>query len=210
MPDNFFFDPFTWKKNAEIQIYEIPENFPKCRHLLHNISTGKMAIAEFIPFSSNRIPKLGYIEKFFDHPYDAPSVICNVMLKNVLLLEDGTLWKIYPPQTRGKSFDQWWNDIKIDEPDPQFFFTMASWKQFQHVQAYFYEEDPAMTSTYLAGQITPRVYLLENQTRGEYAYATPLTFAELIDLYLEYAKIFLIEKVSGTDFGSLGLTPTVK
>jgi|LakMenE18May11ns_1017448.scaffolds.fasta_scaffold9905273_2 hypothetical protein len=191
LEDHFFFDPQTWKDLSEIQIYEIKEElFPGYKHILENIQTGQKVFAKFIPVGSEPIPKLEYAGQFLNHPIKNASKIClrPHFDSQAVILEDETIWLIIPTQLNEQSWKEWWNNEEIQQPDDPFIFPTSSWQKGDRIQIYFYEKNNynALHDLYLPEQ-KESIFLLENQTKNQLAYAKNISVAEWTDLCMNYA-----------------------
>lgn len=190
LDNSYFFDPRSWESNVAIQIYEVKDAiFCEYRHLFMNVATGKKAYAEFIPFGTRHVPKLAFVSKFLEFPLGQPSKICNnEFIKDIVILNDDSIWRVFPAEKKFRSFEQWWNNIKIDQPDSPFVFSVDSWERDDSIQLYFYEEDLEINSIYDHHNRKTGLYLIENLSRGQLAYTRPLTVMQLVNLYVEYAR----------------------
>jgi hypothetical protein len=179
LDESYFFDIKNWKKDAVIQVSKVNKTlYPDFEYVLTHLETQEKVLAKPIPYASQPIPKIEYLLPMLEFPYKAPMCIWrNVFqVNNIILLEDGTFWKLSQFHPNVRSLTEWWYGVQIEQPDPCFVFYLSNWKISDVVQLYRYETETSK-----------EVYAIENLTRGNFAYVTPISLDVLCDLYNSYA-----------------------
>ena len=180
--DHFFFIPGNWGNQHHIQVYESSEKYFKDYHyILENLTTHEKVFARPISSLLN-LPKMSYIRDFLENPLGGDTTIASNQhwLENVIILDDKMIWKILPCCINSPSFEDWLQGIPVDQPDFAFTFNLSTWQKTDTIQAFFLEECNDHQSQ--------RVYLLENCSRNQFAFAVPISLIEFADLYHTYAE----------------------
>lgn len=191
LDDNYYFDPRTWKGDCQIQVYgSSGEFFPNYTHIVENMKTGQKAFAQFIPFGGKIIPKLEFAARFFDHPYgEEIKILSNQsFMKNTLILDNQTIWAVFPAGQRPQSWSDWWNSIYPDQPDLPFMANLASWSLEDKLQIYYDEvSDCNLSTVYNSNCEKKGLFLIVNQSKIQMAFAKPISLIEFANFYRIYS-----------------------
>ena len=126
---------------------------------------------------------LDFCNKFFSHPLGKARNIINECYKNILILEDHTIWHITVAEKMPGWFTCWWEGKEIVESDEQFVTSLSSWGINDSVQIYFCPIERPANSLYDRNRRNTVFHLVENLSKNEFAYCKPLTLLELEHLY---------------------------
>ena len=186
LDDNFFFDLSTWTPQTEVQVYKASnEIFSGFSYILENITTGEKAFAEFIPFGTQLIPRLEFVNAFY--PLGNESELAYQTNFNIFILKDDSIWKIFSIENNKPTWSEWWHNIEKDRPDDPFICSPSSWQDSDLMQVYHYDSTNKFKE-YGVNDSATNVYLIVNQFRNQMAFAKPLTVRELVHLQEIYAE----------------------
>lgn len=190
LDESYFFDPRTWKKNCEIQVYNSSgEFFPQYGHIIENKAIGQKAFAEFIPFGGKHIPKLEFAAHFLPHPYgEEIKILSNQSFINILILENHAIWILFPATKRSQSWEDWWNNVHPDQPDLPFLVNLVNWNLDDTLQIYYCPAlDSSLNAFYSSKEEHGGMFLIVNQTKNQMAFAKPISLLEFANYYRIYA-----------------------
>lgn len=185
LEDDYFCDPKKWPKTITISVYQASKTpFQGFDFILENEINHEKVFAKLMPQTQAMIPKLEYASRFFSHPYNTLSklTVREESSESFIGLEDLSLWRIFHVGYNWRSLWQWMNSEEIDQPDDCFVFDLSDWSILDEIQVYKISEAD-FENKYTKSQAKIHSYLLENVSRNQYAYASPIRFQELIDSY---------------------------
>lgn len=191
LDDRFFINSQKWDKSTYVQVYEAhPVLYPEYPYVLENLKTGEMVFAKLVSPNEIRLPKMEAVQKFFDNPMGSPFLLGRNLnfLGNLVMLNEGAIWQLYPVDPVKQSWGEWWNGLKPEQPDVEFLVELQYWKLCDPLQIYYFDIDTQkLASTYKLIQRSSTLYLMENQRTGQLAYVRPVSAIEFNDLFLSYA-----------------------
>lgn len=191
LSDSYFFDPSQWGNHPTVQVYELEE--PKLEgylHLIVNVETDQKVFANYIPLGTKRIPKREFARKFFDYPLAIHRLDRNLYFVNhMIVLEDQSIWKIVQISKIWRTFADWWNGVEYDQPDPEFLFSLYSWKNSDKIKIYCYTGmENSHLDIYDRNNHQREMFLLENLSTNSLAFATKESLKSYTDYFLEYSR----------------------
>lgn len=185
LSDDFFFDPRDWRGRFTIQVHLAKDSLSSgYDYILVNEYTNQKVFAKFVPYGSDFVPKLEYAQRIKEHgePVSSSVLSAYTFLEDVLTLEDKTIWKMNLVQKNSASLSEWWNNVEIDQPDPQFVSKLGDWKASDRIEIYHaHFNDTELHKKYRVSKPLYEIYLLENKTRNKMAYANEMSFRDLLD-----------------------------
>jgi len=185
LSDEFFFDPRDWRGKYTIQVYLAKDSIASgFDYILVNENTQQKVFAKFIPHGSDIIPKVDYAKRITENvePVSTSILASYILTDNVLVLENKSIWKLFPIDTNQRSFTEWWNGIEIDQPDEIFIYEFRDWKISDKIEIYrAHFDDSELSEKYKAKATHCEIYLLENKTRQKFAYAWDMPLGDLLE-----------------------------
>lgn len=189
LDDSFFFDPRSWEHPLLIQVYEANNSlYPGYRYVLENVATGQRAFAELVAEDSGHTPTLEAASKYFENPKgdQQPLARNQHFLRGIVVLKNDSIWRDLRTDERARAWQQWWKDVRTADADSSFVFELSGWMPGDDIQVYAHDSEESLTSSKY-GQIDKHVYLLQNKTRDQLAYAVSVTLMEYSDACERYA-----------------------
>lgn len=178
LDSSYFCDPKKWNGAVQVQIYETPcTPFNGYNFVLENVYTKEKIFVKPIFDQKTMIPKTAYIQKYLNSPYEGTKRITfRELSESPVFAIDDKLWKITLFSYNWRSPKQWLKGEEIDQPDECFVFSANEWTENDKVQIYKLKEKNSSLV-----EITS--YLINNKSKGQFAYAEPFNFQELISIF---------------------------
>ncbi len=107
---SFFSNPKTWVEGSYVQVYKADKSiFAGYDYVLENITTGQKAYAMLVLANRGPIPTLKYASQFLKKPLGKTTSIARKpeFLKNIIVLENNTVWKSPRTDSWGKVCSGW-------------------------------------------------------------------------------------------------------
>lgn len=185
LSSEFFFDPRDWKGRFTIAVCEAKDSLAAgYNYILINQTTNQKVFAKYVPCGSDFIPKEEFALRITEKATPITSTLLSSypFLENVIALEDKSIWKLYLRDMNSSSFSDWWNNVEIDQPDAVFLSKIGEWKNTDKIDIYHARfSDTELHQKYRVAKPLQEIFLLENKTRKKMAYATAVTFKDLLD-----------------------------
>lgn len=136
---------------------------------------------------------LGFIPTLFAAPTEARIIEKNMSFNDgqMLIMEDNSIWMVYPVSKRRRSIKEWWKKVSIDQPEENFLFDQSNWKIGTAIyvrEHYWTEENSEEMQKYNQPKITMCTHLLENPYNQQLAFARPIRMTETVEMFLDHAK----------------------
>lgn len=192
LSDEFFFDPNSWNGRYQVCIYEAKDSVEKgYNFILANEQNGQKVFARFALNDSGFIPRIAYAKEILDRAESSSSCALKKYRfdEDILILKDCSTWQLVLQTENSRSFSQWWNGEKIDQPDPEFITKIKDWKPFDEIVKHrFCFDYEKLFEKYRVPKIDREVCLIENKTLQKFAYAKELSFKAFLEAFETYAR----------------------
>ena len=188
----FFFDPHNWKGKFEVQVSRAAQSVAAgYDYVLTNASTGERAFAMFVQNGAQYIPKLEYTQGLINRSTYRNSHVVGVypFLDDLVVCQDDSVWQLFYFGENSRSFSEWWNGVKIDQPDPIFLTTMKDWAS--HDQVVIYEaqiDNRHLAQKYKVNKPIYNIFMLHNKTKNKLVYARPVALKETLSAFQSHAE----------------------
>lgn len=110
---------------------------------------------------------------------------------HLVIMEDNSMWLVYPVTKRTRTLKEWWNKVSIEQPDVNFLFSLNDWKvgTALYVKEHFWtDENQSELSKYNNPKIANCTHILENPYNQQLAFARPISMTEAVGMFMEHAK----------------------